>query len=152
MALNSEQESTKVGNSRRQWLTAIASILGVGVGMSALARYMRTNAPSYTRTVNLGRIDDVVPLGAQRTLNADGVPIIVVRPADAQPYAMIMECTHAGCPLALQGRDIVCGCHGGVFDLKGLPQSGPPKKPLTRIPYWVTDAVAFVRLDRKRKA
>lgn len=150
MALNSEQESTKLGNSRRQWLMAAASLLGVGAGMAALARFMRTNAPSFSRTVSLGNLPPTLLPGTARTVSADGIPVIVVRPADAEPYAMLMECTHAGCPLALQRNRIVCGCHGGVFDLKGLPESGPPKKPLTRIPYWVNDDIAYVRLDGKQ--
>lgn len=152
MALNSEQDQTKLGRtSRRQWLAAIASMFGFGVSAIALARFLQSDAPQYTHTVRLGKLDDLVVRGSQRTVNADGTTLVVVRPAVEPAYAMLMECTHAGCPLALEKNKIRCGCHGGVFDIQGRPESGPPKKPLTRIPLSVIDDTVFVRTGGRRE-
>ncbi len=152
MSSISEQETAKLGRtSRRQWLTAIAGMVGFGIGVTALARYMRPDTPVYSRTINLGNIDVLLKRGTQRTMNAADNPLVVVRPADAAPYAMLMQCTHAGCPLTLQNNKILCGCHGGVFDITGRPESGPPKKPLARIPLWVSDDSVFVRITGKHR-
>ena len=152
MVSNSEQENAKLGRtSRRQWLSAIAGMLGVSIGFAALARYMRSDVPTYGRTVNLGNIDAFVSRGAQRTVNTNGSVVVVVRPQTAPPYAMLMECTHSGCPLALKSNKIICGCHGGVFDIAGRPESGPPKEPLTRVPLWVQDDSLYVRIKASRE-
>lgn len=153
MASISEQEKTKLGRtSRRQWLSAIAGTIGFGFAVAALSRYMRPNAPAHGRTVNLGNIDTLLSGGTQRAVNAEGSPLVVVRPASAPAYALLMKCTHAGCPLTLKTNKIHCGCHGGVFDLQGNPESGPPKKPLTRLPMWVSDDTVYVRLPGKPEA
>lgn len=151
--LNSEQEDAKLGRtSRRQWLSAIAGMFGIGIGAAALARFMRSDVPSYAQTRGLGNIDAFVRRGAQRTINSNGSVLVVVRPEVDPPYAMLMECTHSGCPLALKNNKILCGCHGGVFDLAGRPVSGPPKKPLTRVPLWVQDNLLYVRVGVGRKS
>ena len=150
MALISEQEDAKLGRTtRRQWLSAIAGILGFGVGALALARYMRADAPSYAHDVCLGDVDAFVARGSQRTVYVEGVPILVVRPESETPYAMLLQCTHAGCPLALKSNKILCGCHGGVFDLAGRPVSGPPKQPLTRMPLTVRDREVYVQVPAR---
>lgn len=149
----SEQENAKLGRtSRRQWLSAIAGMFGVGIGAAVLARFMRSDAPSYAQTISLGNIDAFVQKGTQRTVNTNGSVLVVVRPESTPPYAMLMECTHSGCPLALKSNKIICGCHGGVFDLAGRPESGPPKEPLTRVPLWVQDDSLYVRITSSRES
>lgn len=153
MASISEQENAKLGRtSRRQWLSAIAGIFGFGLAAAVLMRYMRPDAPTHAHTINFGNIDALLAQGTIRTVSAEGSPLVVVRPKDASPYAMLMTCTHAGCPLALKDDKIMCGCHGGVFDLSGRPEEGPPKKPLTRIPLWVRDDSVYVRLPGRGDA
>ncbi|MDZ4746536.1 MAG: Rieske 2Fe-2S domain-containing protein [bacterium] len=151
MASISEQENTKLGRtSRRQWLTAIAGTLGFGLIASVLARYMRADAPAHAQTIDLGNVDALLTLGSQRSMHVANTPMVLVRPTDAAPYALLMTCTHAGCPLALKQNKILCGCHGGVFDIAGRPEKGPPKKPLTRIPLWVQNSNVYVRIPARQ--
>ncbi len=68
-----------------------------------------------------------------------------------QGVAFDLRCTHQGCPVrpdvdaddagALLG--FVCPCHGGRFDARGAPVSGPPKRPLNQTAI-VDGKVAFV--------
>ena len=41
-----------------------------------------------------------------------------------------LRCTHLGCVLRPAGRELVCPCHGGRFDLHGRVLSGPPREDL----------------------
>jgi thiosulfate dehydrogenase [quinone] large subunit len=64
----------------------------------------------------------------------DGNPDIVVRHDNGGLSAFSAVCTHAGCTVGYQGGQIVCPCHGGIFDpnsgavVGGPPPSGLPKR------------------------
>ncbi len=71
-------------------------------------------------------------------------PCILIRftPEEAQRagrelVAYSARCTHLGCIveyLKMDGREIYCPCHAGIFDpLTGNPISGPPKRPLPEV-------------------
>lgn len=52
--------------------------------------------------------------------DASGTPVLLVK-QNEDIYALYDVCTHAGCSLAggkLDGRSIICPCHGSQFDLK----------------------------------
>jgi cytochrome b6-f complex iron-sulfur subunit len=51
---------------------------------------------------------------------------------DDEFKAFDAACTHAGCPVNWDSRlrNFICKCHGGVFNEKGDPISGPPKTSL----------------------
>jgi len=47
------------------------------------------------------------------------------------PYtALLMECTHKGCELRVNGEYLVCPCHGSEFTNKGVVQNPPAEKNL----------------------
>jgi cytochrome b6-f complex iron-sulfur subunit len=58
-------------------------------------------------------------------------PVLVLR-TDKGFLAFSAVCTHLGCLVEFDTakRDILCPCHGGVFDLDGRPIAGPPPRPL----------------------
>jgi thiosulfate dehydrogenase [quinone] large subunit len=59
-------------------------------------------------------------------------PDIIIRHSDGSLSAFSAVCTHAGCSVGYQGGQIVCPCHGGVFDAQtGQVVAGPPPSPLT---------------------
>jgi thiosulfate dehydrogenase [quinone] large subunit len=61
----------------------------------------------------------------------DGNPDIVVRQANGSLVAHSAVCTHAGCTVGYQGGQIVCPCHGAVYDAQtGAVISGPASAPL----------------------
>jgi nitrite reductase/ring-hydroxylating ferredoxin subunit/uncharacterized membrane protein len=54
-------------------------------------------------------------------VDAKGVAVVLVKQQD-QIYALDDTCVHAGCSLAgghLEGRSIICPCHGSQYDLRG---------------------------------
>ena len=60
---------------------------------------------------------------------------------DTDPYdrdtrfiAITSRCAHLGCPVRWvdAAERFICPCHGGVYDLLGVPVGGPPVRPLDR--------------------
>jgi quinol---cytochrome c reductase iron-sulfur subunit, bacillus type len=52
-----------------------------------------------------------------------------------QPYVAISNrCMHLGCPVRYiqASQRFVCPCHGGVYDIEGKVDGGPPVRPLDR--------------------
>ncbi len=58
--------------------------------------------------------------------------LLVVRTGDESFMAIDIKCTHKSCDVAYQDniKMFVCPCHDSHFDMNGIPQSGPAKKPL----------------------
>jgi thiosulfate dehydrogenase [quinone] large subunit len=77
--------------------------------------------------VRLGAASQL-PVGQGATYRdpANGQPDIVIRQANGTLVAHSAVCTHAGCEVGYQGGQIVCPCHGSVFDAKtGAVITGP---------------------------
>ncbi|MFC1935643.1 ubiquinol-cytochrome c reductase iron-sulfur subunit [Chloroflexota bacterium] len=57
------------------------------------------------------------------------------------------RCTHLGCPYFWQEdqKRFLCPCHNGIFDINGNVISGPPPRPLDRLPNKVEDGIILVR-------
>jgi Rieske Fe-S protein len=57
-------------------------------------------------------------------------------PSDAHTpvIAISTRCAHLGCPVRYvsAAERFICPCHGGVYDLLGRRQGGPPVRPLDR--------------------
>jgi thiosulfate dehydrogenase (quinone) large subunit len=63
---------------------------------------------------------------------SDGQPDVVIRDTSGQLIAMSAVCTHAGCQVDYQGGQLVCPCHGSVFNARtGAVEQGPASQPLT---------------------
>jgi cytochrome b6-f complex iron-sulfur subunit len=64
--------------------------------------------------------------------------VFLIRRGD-QVVALSAVCSHLGCIVAWSEPRLrfVCPCHAGTFDPEGKPVSGPPDRPLARIPVQV---------------
>jgi cytochrome b6-f complex iron-sulfur subunit len=76
-----------------------------------------------------------VPAGNESDLSVGsleavgGNPLAIGRDS-AGIYAMTLTCTHAGCEAQVDGRQIVCPCHGSTYDANGNVTGGPAPSPL----------------------
>ena len=82
-------------------------------------------------SASAGRPDDLPP-NSGKIFQFGGEPGLIVRTADGELRAFSARCTHLNCTVQYDSdeRQIVCACHGGVFDLNGKNVAGPPPKPL----------------------
>ncbi len=49
-------------------------------------------------------------------------------------YALSLVCTHLGCTVNVTPGDLVCPCHGSIFDRHGRVLQGPADRPLRALP------------------
>jgi menaquinol-cytochrome c reductase iron-sulfur subunit len=63
-----------------------------------------------------------------------------------QLLALSATCTHLGCNVRWreESNQFVCPCHAGVYDENGKNLSGPPPKPLFRLPAKIEENVVLV--------
>lgn len=70
-----------------------------------------------------------LPAGSMRTYMVQGKPIALAH-VDTEFFAVDDMCTHEQCSLgsdgALDGNVIICGCHGGQFDVTTGQVMAPP--------------------------
>ncbi len=78
----------------------------------------------------------------------DGAADLAIRGADGSVTALSAICTHAGCQVSYQGGatggQLVCPCHGSVFDAKtGAVIQGPAVTPLPKRQVVIHDGILY---------
>ena len=84
--------------------------------------------------VGLAKLSDV-PVGSAVSVQLpDGTPGIVARPSATTAAAFSALCTHQSCTVAPQGQQLICPCHGSVYNaLTGAVEQGPAASPLAKV-------------------
>jgi cytochrome b6-f complex iron-sulfur subunit len=133
---------------RRGFLKSL--LAGLGAATVAVLGYpvVRFLAPlrSAAATEKLAINKTDIPSGAAKEVIYNDKPIIVINRRGKGYVALSRVCTHFGC-LVMYDEDqerLVCPCHAGIFTLEGNVVSGPPPRPLERIPIEVTGDMIFV--------
>jgi len=77
---------------------------------------------------------DVPVDGAVSAQTASGDLVLVTQPSAGEVKAFSAICTHKGCTVAPKGNQLVCPCHGSVYDLStGEVLAGPAPAPLATV-------------------
>jgi len=123
---------------RRNFLRASVAFLGSVTFLSFLYPLLRFLAPpgSEAKTKKLTFPKGEVPVGASKDIVFNNSPAIVINRPGKGLIAFSKVCTHLGCLVEYE-RDknrLVCPCHAGIYDLEGNVMSGPPPKPLPKLP------------------
>lgn len=83
----------------------------------------------------LAALADVPVGGAVLVTSASGLDVLVAQPVEGEVVGYSAICTHQGCTVAPDGSELVCPCHGSVFDLvSGDPLAGPATEALAPFP------------------
>jgi len=91
----------------------------------------------------LAQVSDIPVGGALAATGSDGKPIILLQPEAGTVTAVSAVCTHQGCTVAPDGKELKCPCHGSVFDLTGGNVSGPAPSPLPPVDVHVSDGAVL---------
>jgi len=77
-----------------------------------------------------------IPVGSSLVVLVNEKPVIVINQQGKGYVALSSVCTHLGCLVGYDkaGSILICPCHGGTYDLEGNVLSGPPPRPLAKIP------------------
>jgi Rieske Fe-S protein len=113
-------------NSRRFFIKA----LGVGIGTACLGMW---GSMVNVQQKNTGKKTISISLNDNREVIFHEDCIII---NNAQPLVFSSYCTHLGCRIQnFENGQLICPCHGSVFDLNGNPQKGPSIKPLRELEF-----------------
>ena len=124
--------------NRRRFFFTLLSILGLGVLGSSLYSALRYLLPPLEVSQGVAqRIKkEEIPTGRSKDIVVNNIPAIVINIPQKGYIAYSKVCTHLGCLVQFEPekRVFICPCHAGTFDINGNVISGPPPRPLTRIP------------------
>lgn len=127
-----------VGESRRKFLKGLLLVLGIGTVGGIIYPFVRYLSPVVQAGagggVQIAKAD--IPVGGAAQIVYKGQPGFVIHKKEGDFVALSAVCTHLGC-IAKWYPDkyqIICPCHVGVFDVDGNVVSGPPPRPLPRLP------------------
>ena len=87
-----------------------------------------------------------LPVGSAKFFEYAGSTAVMVRKQGGDLVALSAVCTHLGCIVQWEKekQDFLCPCHGGRFTPEGAVISGPPPKPLAKLPFVVTNGIITV--------
>jgi cytochrome b6-f complex iron-sulfur subunit len=114
----------KVDRSRRKFIGAIMSLLA---GVFFLGRFLRPTVRQKKTLLTVAR----AAIPSDGALVYKRARVAVIREA-GEIYALDLVCTHLGCTVSVTPRELVCPCHGSVFDRRGNVLRGPADRPLAR--------------------
>lgn len=148
---------------RNFFVRAIAAIqvtIGATVafilGATTLAPSFARRDETWLRAADLDALPDNQPVPVTlRVTRQDGYSQVVdrtvvylVRTGEHDVRALQSTCTHLGCRTSYdrRARQIVCPCHGGVFDVQGNVIAGPPPAPLPTLGTRIEDGQVMVQV------
>ena len=87
-----------------------------------------------------------VPAGSAKFFEYAGSTAVMVRQQGGDLVALSAVCTHLGCIVQWEKekQDFLCPCHAGHYSPEGAVLSGPPPKPLAKLPFVVANGVITV--------
>lgn len=114
----------KLDRSRRK---IIGAVISISAGILLLGKFLR---PVVGRKKTLLAVEKAnIPVHG--ALVYKETRVAVIREA-GEIYALSLVCTHLGCSLTVTSRELLCPCHGSVFDRRGNVVKGPADRPLVR--------------------
>jgi len=85
-------------------------------------------------------------VGEAKFFEFAGSSAVLVRKRGGELIAFSAVCTHLGCIVQWEKdkQQFLCPCHAGHYSAEGAVISGPPPKPLAKIPFVVTNGTITV--------
>lgn len=137
--------------SRRQFIDYVIGGSFVLAGVSLLGTVMgylwpprRVSSAGGTEKVKVGKTSDI-PKGTAKLVSFRNKPVLVINTEEGF-VALSAICTHLGCIVKWDSRKKVvwCPCHAAFFDEHGNILSGPPPRPLPKVPVTVIDDTVYL--------
>ena len=134
----------------------IAGAVGVILGGAAVSPVFGTREETWLPAAPIGTLPIGTPtpvvVGVSRrdgyTQVIEQRTIFLVRTDPASVRALDSTCTHLGCRVSWDAErsELICPCHGGVYDATGAVKAGPPPAPLATVATRLDGTQVLVRL------
>ena len=121
----------------------IGGTLGVILGGAVLSPLFGSREENWLTAGNLADLPDGRPTPVTiRVTREDGYnqvvdrrTVFLVKTGETEVLALDSTCTHLGCRVSwnAETQELICPCHGGVYDATGAVKAGPPPAPLARL-------------------
>jgi cytochrome b6-f complex iron-sulfur subunit len=138
--------------SRRDFMANIILGTGTVLGLGSLAypflEYLYPVVPPIKLVeVPAGKPDDIPPDGVLLVQLPEGP--VMLQKTDNEVRALSAICTHLGCTVQWhpEEKKFICPCHQGFYDFNGNVLSGPPPRPLEKLPVKLRDGQVFVLMN-----
>ncbi len=113
------------GRERRRFLGKIALL---AAGLPLLWKFLVPRVATTEALLRVPRTE--VPLEGALVYRDSRVALLRT---GSEIFALSLVCTHLGCTVNVTPGEIVCPCHGSVFDRHGQVLKGPANRPLKRL-------------------
>ena len=82
-----------------------------------------------------------LPEGEAKFFEYAGSSAVLVKTSGGAVVALSAVCTHLGCIVQWEKdkQDFLCPCHAGRYSPNGTVLSGPPPRPLAKIPFSIAN-------------
>jgi menaquinol-cytochrome c reductase iron-sulfur subunit len=137
----------------------VGGIVAVPAVLTAISPVLRTTRPEHWATVGpleqfeIGSVVRAhIPIprepGARQTGPGEK-SVYILRRGEAEFTVYSRTCTDLSCPLTWDpgSQWFYCPCHGGIFDMEGNPQAGPPSRPMYRYTTRIRDGMLEIDLN-----
>ncbi len=135
-------------DSRRKFLAGCVGCLAAAGALAALYPLYEYLAPQRTAT-NGEKVtipeSSILP-GEAKFFDFRGETGVIVHKKSGDMVALSAVCTHLGCIVQWERekQDFLCPCHGGRYTEDGIVISGPPPRPLSKLPFTVSNGVITI--------
>ncbi len=135
-------------NGRRKFLATCLGGVGAvlaGVVVYPVYRYLAPeSARESAQRVEFPEKD--VPEGEAKFFEYAGASAVVVHKQGGAVVALSAVCTHLGCIVQWQKdkQEFLCPCHAGRYTADGTVISGPPPRPLPKLPVAVSNGTITI--------
>ena len=116
-----------VRQSRRQFLVTLTALAAACGAVMGVGRFLSPRVKG-GKTLFTVAAAEVPRSGALVYREAR---VVIIRERE-ELYALSLLCTHLGCTVTVTPTDLLCPCHGSVYDRQGRVLKGPATRPLTR--------------------
>jgi len=135
-------------DGRRKFLgvcLAGASVAAAAAAAYPVFRYLAPRSDAQgAKKIEFAASD--LPEGEAKFFEYAGASAVLVKTSAGAVIALSAVCTHLGCIVQWEKatQDFLCPCHAGRYAPDGTVLSGPPPRPLAKIPFTVADGKILV--------